>query len=86
MSEKLEEGDFKGAVCLACSDDSLAPMNEATYQALLERHPSPHPNTVIPPIDDAMSDHVISVDEREVTLGIRSFNRGSAGGGGGGWA
>ena len=80
VSEKLEEGDFKGAVRLACSDDSLAPMDEATYQALLERHPSPHPNTVIPPIDDAMSDHVISVDEREVTLGIRSFKRGSAGG------
>ena len=30
VSSKLEEGDFKGAVRLACSDDTLADMNEAT--------------------------------------------------------
>lgn len=80
VSAKLEEGDFKGAVRLASSDDTLAPMNEATYQALLERHPPPHPNSVIPPIDEAMSSNAISVDEGEVVSAIRSFKRGSAGG------
>ncbi len=52
MSVKLEEGDFRGAVRLASSDDTLAPMSEETYQALLERHPSPHANSVIPPMDE----------------------------------
>ena len=34
VSLKLEEGDFRGAVKLGCSDDSLADMTEATYTAL----------------------------------------------------
>ena len=55
VSEKLEEGDFKGAVRLASSDDMLAPMSEATFQAHLERHPSPHPDSEISPIDDEVS-------------------------------
>jgi len=80
VSEKLEDGDFKGAVRLASSDSTLAPMNESTYQALLERHPSPHPDSLIPPIDDEMSSHAITVDEGEVIQAIRSFKRGSAGG------
>ena len=40
VSGKLEEGDFRGAVRLACSDDTLAPMNEPTFEALQEKHPS----------------------------------------------
>ena len=34
VSAKFEEGDFKGAVRLASSDDKLAPMNETTFEAL----------------------------------------------------
>ena len=42
VSSKLEEGDFSVAVRLASTDVSLAPMNEATYEVLLERHPPAH--------------------------------------------
>ncbi len=31
---KIEEGDFRGAIRLASSDDTLADFNEETYDAL----------------------------------------------------
>ena len=34
VSAKLEGGDFKGAVRLASSEDTLAPFNETTFEAL----------------------------------------------------
>ena len=49
VSEKLEEGDFKGAVHVACSEDSMADRSDATFAALKEKHPSPHLNSSIPP-------------------------------------
>ena len=49
VSLKLEEGDFKGAVRLACSEDTIADMSEATFSAL-QKHPSPHPDSSIPPL------------------------------------
>ena len=47
VSSKLEEGDFSGAVRLASSDVSLAPMNEATFEALMERHPPAPSNSTL---------------------------------------
>ena len=52
MSAKLEEGDLKGAVRLASSEDTLAPMNEATLEALKGKHPAPHPDSTIPSAKD----------------------------------
>ena len=51
---KLEEGDFKGAVRLASSEDTL---NDATLEALKEKHPPPHPDSIIPS-PDQMSQHL----------------------------
>ena len=51
-AEKLEEGNFKGAVRLACSEDSMADRSVVTFTALKEKHPSPHPNSCIPPSPD----------------------------------
>ena len=80
MSAKLEEGDFKGAIRPASSDDTLAPMNEATYEALQERHPPPHPDAFIPPIEEAGQHHSVTVAVEEVLQTIRSFPKASAGG------
>ena len=49
VASKLEEGDFRGAVRLACSDDRLAPSDSATFAALQAKHPSSHCDAVIPP-------------------------------------
>ena len=79
VSMKLEEGDFKGAVRLACSEDSTAERSEATYLALKEKHPSPHPHSVIPPFQNN-TPLFISVSEGDVAHAIKSFPNGSAGG------
>ena len=39
VSSKLEDGDFRGAVRIACSQDSLAPMSEETFSSLRAKHP-----------------------------------------------
>ena len=42
VSAKLEEGDFKGAVRLACSEDRFALPNETTLCILKNEHPDAH--------------------------------------------
>ena len=39
VSAKIEEGDSKGVIRLVSSDDTLATMNEATFDALKTKHP-----------------------------------------------
>ena len=82
VSAKLEEGDLKGAVRLASSDDTLAPINESTFTALQEKHPLPHPDSVIPSIQaENEPPHALStVTEEEIIHAIRSFPNCSAGG------
>lgn len=79
VSSKLEDGDFKGAVRLACSEDSLAERSEATYSALKEKHPAAHPVSTIPPPPDCPSLSFV-VSEGDVANAVRSFPNGSAGG------
>ena len=49
MSAKLEEGDFRGAIRLACSNDKLAPFSSGTFTALQAKHPQPRQDTSNPP-------------------------------------
>lgn len=49
ISSKLEDGNFRGAIRLACSEDSIAPNNEHTIAHLRIKHPDPHHDTNIPP-------------------------------------
>jgi hypothetical protein len=43
VSSKLEESDYRGAVRIACSKDSIADITDETISALLGKHPAPHP-------------------------------------------
>ena len=79
MSEKLEEGDFKGSVRIACSEDSMADRSDATFAALKEKHPSLHLNSSIPPAPD-VSVPLLSVSAEDIAQAIRSFPNGTAGG------
>ena len=79
MSEKLEEGDFKGAVCLACSEDSIADRSDATFIALKEKYPPPHPDSSIPSPPDRCIP-LLTVSVEDVAQAIKSFPNGSAGG------
>ena len=39
VAEKISDGDVKGAIRLACSDDSIAPYDAETLAVLLQKHP-----------------------------------------------
>ena len=79
VAAKLEEGNFKGAVRLACSEESIADMNNKTLAALQLKHPPPHPDSHLPPMpeDSSLSP---SISEEAMVKAIRSFPNGSAGG------
>ena len=78
VSAKLEEGDFRGAVRLASSDDTLVPINEATFEALKAKHPPSHPQTALPPVNDNLQISIVTVEE--IIQAIHSFPKSSAGG------
>ena len=50
VSETLEERDFKGAVRLACSEDSIASNSEDTLAALRSKHPPLHSESIPPEV------------------------------------
>ena len=39
VSSKLDEGNIKGGIRLAASDDKIAPFSTDSYQKLLSKHP-----------------------------------------------
>ena len=72
VAAELKEGDFIGAISLACSKDTIAERNNTTLNALRGKHPPPHPDTLIPP---AALDSVctLSLSEEELAQAIRSI-------------
>ena len=80
VSSKLEDGDYKGAVLLSCSEDSFATIDADTPSTLKkEKHPSAHPDTCFPSVPE-MSEAFARITEKEVAMGIKSFPSGSTGG------
>ena len=64
MSAKIEDGDFKGAIRLAISDDKVAPENATTFADLQQKHPSLHPEAVIPTLaSDPLPSVPVTSDE-----------------------
>ena len=78
VAQKLEEGDFRGAVRIASSNDKVAPFCEATFTKLQKKHPPAHQDTVIPPLNPALFPSIVAVFATEITDAIRSFSCGSA--------
>ena len=74
-----EAGDFKAAVPLACCEDSIADRSDATFTALKEKHPPPHPDSSIPS-PPGRSVPLLTVSVEDVDQAIKSFTNGSAGG------
>ncbi|MDA8003073.1 MAG: reverse transcriptase domain-containing protein, partial [Alphaproteobacteria bacterium] len=74
----MEEGDFRGAIRLVCSEDSIAELDEVTLAALQSKHPPPHPNSCISPVPEEFAP-TIQVSEEEIAHAISSFPNGSSG-------
>ena len=79
VSSKLEDGDFRGAVRIACSQDSLAPMSEETLSSLRAKHPRQSDGSCLPPAPQ-VDTLLMPLAEGEIMQAIRSFPCGSAGG------
>ena len=79
VEAKLSDGDVTGAVCLASSNDTLAPFDDETLSGLQSKHPSSPPYLEFPELPDDSSE-VLSVLCAIVTHAICSFKAGSAGG------
>ena len=81
VSAKLEEGDYRGAVRIACSEDAIEDITDKTISSLREKHPGPHPESHIPsPPQPEEFVPLPAITEEEIASAIRSFPRGSAGG------
>ena len=76
---KLEEGDFKGAVCLACSKSTIVDISDATFEA----YRSIHLLIMTLVFHLWVGGHlsvITAVAEEEIINAIRSFPNNSAGG------
>lgn len=74
---KLNEGDFKGAIRILSSDDTIAPFKVETYLKLLEKHPEPKMQLIL---KDPPQQTIAPVLEPEVTKAVFRFANGSGGG------
>jgi len=81
VASKLEEGNFKAAIRLICSEDKPALDTPETLAALRLKHP-PAPVDRRTPCDPNSSERFIAlqVSKEEVAKAISSFPAGSAGG------
>ena len=57
VSGKIEESDYKRAVRLACSEDVVAEHNSQTLEALREKHPPAHSDSMVVDMDYSLSLH-----------------------------
>lgn len=85
VSEKIEDGDVRGAIRLAASDDHLAPVNSTTLAALQAKHPSKAQTSSDCRLhaDQMTASNVnssLTVQRENILAAIRSFPNGSAGG------
>ena len=80
VAAMIEDGDFRGAIRLATSDDTLADFSDDTFNALCAKHPPAHPDSHIPPSPTGGKLVECEVSCMDVVQAIRSFPCGSAGG------
>ena len=78
MTKKIETGDFNGAIWLASTEDTIADFDDATYSALLSKHPAPHSHICVPSVPPTPVPILLS--PRVIRAAIQSFPNGSVGG------
>ena len=79
VSAKMEEGNFKGAIRLICSEDKIADYSEDTFKILQQKHRKPHPDLVTPG-QSREAEYIGDIPEPAVRHAIRSFPCWSVGG------
>ena len=75
---------YRGAVRLACPEDTVPEVSDTTIAGLRSKQPAAHPDISLLPAPKEEAHEAASIgSEREVAQAIRSFPRGSARGPGG---
>ena len=82
VSSKLEEGNYKGAVRLASSEDVMAEHTNDILEALRQKYPPPHADSSIADFD-CRTPLQVPIDTELIRNAITSFPNGSGGGPGG---
>jgi hypothetical protein len=80
VSAKLEDGDVRGAIRLASSEDTFAQHANNTYEQLRLLHPQRHHCDYAPPSPSASVNNILQLCEADIIAGIKSFHAGSANG------
>ena len=78
ISSKLEDGDYRGAVKLACSESTFCIPDEKSLNRLQEKHPPPHPDTNLPSFHIPETPPML--EPKDITAAVSSFPSGSANG------
>ena len=78
ISSKLEDGDYRGAVKLACSESTFCTPDEKSLNRLQEKHPPPHPDTNLPSFHIPETPPML--EPKDITVAVSSFPSGSANG------
>ena len=76
VADKLEEGDYKGAVRLGSGSDSFADHSPATLESLKQKHPDGHSDRCFGPAPDPDL-FSVAITEEDVKRAITSFPNGS---------
>ena len=79
VANKLEEGDYKGVMHLACGSDSITKHSPETLVILKQKRSDPHPHRSFITVPDAEM-FSSTIKEEDVRFAIVSFHNGSAGG------
>ena len=76
VSSKLEDGDVRGAIRLAASDDTMAPFDDVTADALRSKPPTRAMSDVQPP-PTPKTDACLCLQQADILAAIRLFMPGA---------
>ena len=80
VTSKFEDGNFKAAVRLLCSDDTIASNNISTLSALQQKHPTAPSDRKMPNDPSEPRFTPLQIDITDVRKALQTFPAGSSGG------
>ena len=80
VTSKLEDGNYKAAVRLLCSDDTVAPNSLTTLAALQQKHPCAPSDRRNPCCPSQPQFAPLQMDVDGIRMALQTFPAGSSGG------
>ena len=80
VCSKLEEGDVRGAIRIAASDDAMEPFDAITAEVLRSKHPAHATSVTQSCVSTPKNNVCLCLQQADILTSIKSFIPGSAGG------